>query len=256
MRTRDEFLSPATNVYPYLPRIVIASEAKKCEKKKKTPPAGPPHPSRGGDVWSGGFVARLRLRRNIILRESSILAADFYSIYCTGCACQYPTQCIDLPSRYLHKYRVRCDGVLCALVLNMSRLVHLWSGEIARSQHPNAVALVLSTSKYIMLLGSEGDVQMDLRRYAGSSMPRCAPALPCATRPPRHHDRATPAAHISPRCPWQQNCHRCPTRRAGGVEWRPPGDGSLAPRERGGFAGNEGFTNTSGAVFRPGSPPH
>ena len=48
MRTRDEFLSPATNVYPYLPRIVIASEAKKCEKKKKDASGGAPSPVEGG----------------------------------------------------------------------------------------------------------------------------------------------------------------------------------------------------------------
>ena len=57
--------------------------------------------------------------------------------------------------------------------------------------------------------------------------------------PPRHHDRATPAPHISPRCPRRKNCRRCPTRRAGGVERRPPGDGSLPLRERGGSAPTE-----------------
>ena len=43
--------------------------------------------------------------------------------------------------------------------------------------------------------------KIDLRKYAGSSMPRSAPALPRAPGPPRHHDRATPAPHISPWCP-------------------------------------------------------
>ena len=47
---------------------------------------------------------------------------------------------------------------------------------------------------------------------------------------PRHHDRATPAPRISPLSPPRKNGRRCPTRRVGGVERRPPGDGSLAPR--------------------------
>ena len=51
--------------------------------------------------------------------------------------------------------------------------------------------------------------------------------------------------------PAKENCRRCPTRRTGDVERRPPGDGSLASRE-----GGEGFPNTSGDVSLPGSPPH
>ena len=51
---------------------------------------------------------------------------------------------------------------------------------------------------------------------------------------PRHHDRVTPAPHVSPRCPRRKNCRRCPTRPVGGVERRPPGERSLPPRERGG----------------------
>ena len=56
--------------------------------------------------------------------------------------------------------------------------------------------------------------------------------------PPRHHERATLAPHISPRCPRRKNCRRCPTRRAGAVERRPPGDNrslpgkGVDPRER------------------------
>ena len=56
--------------------------------------------------------------------------------------------------------------------------------------------------------------------------------------PPRHHDRATPAPHISPRCPQQNNCRRFSTRRAGACRGALPGtDRSLLgngadPRER------------------------
>ena len=60
--------------------------------------------------------------------------------------------------------------------------------------------------------------------------------------PHRYHDPATPAPHVSPWCPWRMNCRRFPTRRVEGVEGRPPGDGSLSPRERGGSSQTEGFT--------------
>ena len=72
--------------------------------------------------------------------------------------------------------------------------------------------------------------------------------------PPRHHDRATPAPHISPRCPRRKNSRQCPTRRAGGVKRRPPGDRVLPPRERGGSARTEGFTASSEAFPTRGHP--
>ena len=71
----------------------------------------------------------------------------------------------------------------------------------------------------------------------------------------RHHDRVTPAPHISPRCPRRKNCRRCLTRRAGGLERRPPGDGSLPPWERGGSARTEGFTASSEAFPTRGVAP-
>ena len=38
----------------------------------------------------GGLALELRLQRNSALRGSSLLADYFCSIYCTGCASQYP----------------------------------------------------------------------------------------------------------------------------------------------------------------------
>ena len=72
--------------------------------------------------------------------------------------------------------------------------------------------------------------------------------------PPRRHDRATTAPHVSTRCSRRMNCHRCPTRRAGVGERRPPGDGSLPPRDRGGSARTKGFTASPEALPTRGGP--
>ena len=85
-------------------------------------------------------------------------------------------------------------------------------------------------------------------------MPRSAPALPCATRPPSAprpcHACPTHQPSVSP----AKECHRCPTQRAGGVERCPPGDRSLSPRKRGGFTPTEGFTASSEAFPTRGRP--
>ena len=60
-----------------------------------------------------------------------------------------------------------------------------------------------------------------------SRAPRAPPDL---TRP---RDRATPTPHVSPPCHRRNIGCRSPTRRAGGVERCPPGDGLLYPRDGG-----------------------
>ena len=58
------------------------------------------------------------------------------------------------------------------------------------------------------------------------------PPKSCVSRaqpdPPRHHDRATPAPYISPRCPRRNNCRRCPLL---GTDGSFPGNGA-DPRGR------------------------
>ena len=63
---------------------------------------------------------------------------------------------------------------------------------------------------------------------AGERLSRAPPDLP------RPRDRAMRAPHDSPRCAPRKNGRRSPTRRAGGVERNPPGDGMPGPRESGG----------------------
>ena len=70
---------------------------------------------------------------------------------------------------------------------------------------------------------------------------------------PRPRDRATPPPHGSPRCHRRKNGRRRRTRRAGGVERCPPGDGFLDPRERGEILGKGGFSIISGGISLPGS---
>ena len=95
-----------------------------------------------------------------------------------------------------------------------------------------------------MLHGSGDDVPMTLPHYLGFSMPRRGgTALPSATGPPRPQDRSTPAPHGSARCSRSQRR----TRRTGGVERSPPGDGLLGPRERSESAWREGFPTFSEA---------
>ena len=107
-----------------------------------------------------------------------------------------------------------------------------------------------------MLLGSDGD---NMSRWIFEDMPLITyPKNSCRSRappdPPRYHDRATPVPYVSPWRPRRMNCRRCLTRRAEGVERRPPGDGSLPPRERGGSAPTEGFTTSSETFPTQGCP--
>ena len=57
--------------------------------------------------------------------------------------------------------------------------------------------------------------------------------------PSRSRDRLTPAPHESTRCHRRKNEPQCQTRRAGGVERSPPGDGLLGPRDWSVSAGRE-----------------
>lgn len=89
LRTMEEFLSPAINSEPCLTRIMKGSEEK---TRTKTSPAGPPQHSGGGDRLTASGC------------PLSILAADSYSMYGTGCASQYPAQIEIRPVRTLGRY--------------------------------------------------------------------------------------------------------------------------------------------------------
>ena len=84
---------------------------------------------------------------------------------------------------------------------------------------------------FIMLLGSgSGDGQMHLNIYICYGTPNTQLRVPSDIRPPLAprpcHARPTRQPSVSP----TKYLQPCPTRRAGGVERRPPGDGSLTPR--------------------------
>ena len=86
------------------------------------------------------------------------------------------------------------------------------------------------------------DVQMDFHNYCVCfSTPFEHRPLPSAT---------APAPHDSTRCHRRKNGPEHRTRRAGGVERSPPGDGVLGPRERIGSPGREEFP-----TFSEGFPP-
>ena len=105
---------------------------------------------------------------------------------------------------------------------------------------PNFSSLLFNTA--VTWYRSDDDVALDLQYYSGFSMPREAPALPTATRPPRPHGGATLSRRSSPPCAGRKNRCHIQTRRAGSAERRPPGDSLLGPPERRGSpAGKGGF---------------
>lgn len=84
LRTTGELLPPATNPDLSFPRIVLGSEACMPKKAKKVLPAGSSGQLGGVDgiIWLAALRpgCRYSSKQQYILSESSILAADSYSI--------------------------------------------------------------------------------------------------------------------------------------------------------------------------------
>ena len=96
--------------------------------------------------------------------------------------------------------------------------------------------------------GDGDDVRSDLQNYLGSSMPPPGSDSPERHRTPRGRGTAPRPPHMAAQgLIGKRTGTNAKTRRAGGVERSPLGDGLLGPRERSGSPGREGFPTFSGA---------